>query len=71
MSSQTTEPKHNIHNQKKTPPLGADETKIIQAVAGTLLYYARAVDSTAILPSLSSLTTEQAKPTAKTKATVM
>ena len=37
---------------------------------GTLLYYGRAVDST-ILPSLSSLATEQAKPTAKTKATVM
>jgi hypothetical protein len=36
-----------------------------------VLYYARAVDSTAILPSLSSLTTEQAKPTALTKATVM
>ena len=35
-----------------------------------LLYYGRAVDST-ILPSLSSLATEQAKPTAKTKATVM
>ena len=52
------------------PPLGADETKFIQAVAGTLLYYGRAVDST-ILPSLSSLATEQAKPTAKTKATVM
>ena len=35
-----------------------------------LLYYGRAVDST-ILPSLSSLATEQAKPTTKTKATVM
>jgi hypothetical protein len=52
------------------PPLGAEETKFIQAVAGTLLYYGRAVDST-ILPSLSSLATEQAKPTTKTKATVM
>jgi len=37
---------------------------------GMLLYYGRAVDST-ILPSLTSLVTEQAKPTAKTKATVM
>ncbi len=37
----------------------------MQAVAGTLLYYARAVDST-ILPALSSLATEQAKPTQKT-----
>ncbi len=48
------------------PPLGADETKFIQAVAGMLLYYGRAVDSM-ILPSLSSLATEQAKQTAKPK----
>jgi hypothetical protein len=34
-------------------------------VAGTLLYYGRAVDST-ILTSLSSLTTKQAKPMQKT-----
>jgi hypothetical protein len=33
-------------------------------VAGMLLYYARAVDST-ILPALSSLATEQAKPMQK------
>jgi hypothetical protein len=33
-------------------------------VAGTLLYYARAVDPT-ILPALSSLTAEQTKPTQK------
>ncbi len=32
---------------------------------GTLLYYARAVDST-ILPALSSIATKQAAPTAKT-----
>ncbi len=38
-------------------------------VAGTLLYYGRAVDST-ILTSLSSLATEQAKPTQKTRETV-
>ncbi len=64
VKAQFTEPEDDL------PPLGADKTKFIQAVAGTLLYYARAVDST-ILPSLSSLVTEQAKPTAKTKATVM
>jgi hypothetical protein len=34
-------------------------------VAGMLLYYARAVDST-ILPALSSLATKQAKPMQKT-----
>ena len=45
-----------------SPPLSADETKFIQAVAGMLLYYARAVDAT-ILTALSSIATEQAKPT--------
>ncbi len=38
----------------ESPPLSKEETKYIQAVAGTLLYYARAVDAT-ILPSLSSI----------------
>jgi hypothetical protein len=38
-------------------------------VAGTLLYYGRAVDST-ILISLSSLATEQAKPTQKIMETM-
>jgi hypothetical protein len=37
----------------------------VQAVAGTLLYYARAVDFT-ILPALSSLTTKQARLMQKT-----
>ena len=46
------------------------QATIDQAIVGTLLYYGRAVNST-ILPSLSSLATEQAKPIAKTKATVM
>jgi hypothetical protein len=48
-----------------SPPLNKEETKYVQAVAGMLLYYARAVNST-ILPALSSLATEQAKPTQKT-----
>jgi hypothetical protein len=48
-----------------SPPLNKKETKYVQAVAGMLLYYARAVDST-ILPALSSLATKQAKPTQKT-----
>jgi len=56
--------------EEDLPILGTEETTFIQAVTGTLLYYGRAVDST-ILPSLSSLATEQAKPTAKTKAMVM
>jgi hypothetical protein len=48
-----------------SPPLSADDTKFVQAVAGTLLYYARAVDAT-ILTALSSIATEQAKPTEQT-----
>jgi hypothetical protein len=49
--------------------LTIEEAKYVQAVAGTLLYYAWAVDST-ILPALSAITTEQAKPMEKTKATI-
>ena len=52
-----------------SPPLGKEETKFIQAVTGTLLYYARAVNNT-ILPTLSAIATEQAKPTEKTLAKV-
>jgi TfoX/Sxy family transcriptional regulator of competence genes len=49
----------------ESPPLDKEDTKYIQAVAGTLLYYGRAVDNT-ILTSLSAIATEQAKPTQKT-----
>jgi hypothetical protein len=44
-----------------SPPLSKEETKYIQAVAGTLLYYTRAVNTT-ILTALSLIATEQAKP---------
>jgi hypothetical protein len=47
-----------------SPPLNNKEAKFVQAVAGTLLHYARAVDST-ILPALSSLATKHAKLTQK------
>jgi hypothetical protein len=52
-----------------SPPLGKEGAKYIQAVTGTLLYYARAVDNT-ILTALSAIATEQANPTAKTLAKV-
>jgi hypothetical protein len=55
--------------EEDLPPLNKDDKKYIQAVAGTLLYYGQAVDST-ILPALSAITTKQAKPTAKTVAMV-
>ncbi len=55
--------------ENESPPPLKEETKYIQAVTGTLLYYARAVDAT-ILPSLSSIATKQAKPTLERMKTV-
>ncbi len=52
-----------------SPLLNKEEAKYVQAVTGTLLYYARGVDNT-ILPALSAIATKQAKPTEKTKATI-
>ncbi len=52
-----------------SPPLNKEETKYIQAVAETLLYYGRAVDKT-ILPALSAIATEQVQPTEKMKETI-
>jgi hypothetical protein len=49
-----------------SPPLSADDTKFVQAVAGTLLYYAGAVDAT-ILTALSSIATEPSKPKRRSK----
>jgi hypothetical protein len=46
----------------ESPSLTNKKAKFIQAASGTLLYYARAVDPT-ILTALSSIATEQAKPT--------
>ena len=51
------------------PPLTGKEAKYVQEVAGTFLYYTRAVDST-ILPALSAIATEQANPINKTRATI-
>ncbi len=42
--------------------MSKEDTKYIQQVAGMLLYYGCAVDST-ILPALSSIATQQAAPT--------
>ncbi len=55
--------------EEDLPPINKDDTKCIQGVVGTLLYYGRAVDST-ILPALSAIATKQAKQTAKTMAMV-
>jgi hypothetical protein len=57
------------NQQRHPPPLTNGEEKYVQEVAGTLLYYARAVDST-ILPALSAIATEQANPMEKRRATL-
>jgi hypothetical protein len=55
------------NQQGHLPP--SEVAKYVQEVAGTLLYYARVVDST-ILPALSAFATEQANPMEKTRATI-
>ena len=48
-----------------SPAVGKEETKLIQQVTGTFLYYARAVDPT-MLVALSAIAAEQAAPTKAT-----
>jgi hypothetical protein len=70
MQNPNMEQKHNMQlTRTPPPPFSGEEAKYVQEVAGTLLYYARAVDST-ILPALSANATKQAKPAEKTKATI-
>ena len=49
----------------RSPLLNAADTKTVQEIVGTLLYYARAVDPT-LLTALSTLSTQQAKGTKQT-----
>jgi hypothetical protein len=51
----------------ETPPLTAQQCLTIQKVTGSLLYYARAVDPTVLVP-LNDIATEQTKVTEKTQA---
>jgi hypothetical protein len=51
----------------KTPPLSAQQCLTIQKVTGSVLYYARAVDPTVLMP-LNDISTEQTKATEKTQA---
>jgi hypothetical protein len=51
----------------ETPPLTAQQCLTIQKVTGSVLYYARAVDPTALMP-LNDIATEQTKATEKTQA---
>ena len=58
-----------VEDEIESPTLSKEDTKYIQAVTGTLLYYARAINPT-ILPALSTIATEQAKSTQKTMKNV-
>jgi hypothetical protein len=51
----------------ETPPLTAKQCLTIQKVTRSVLYYARAVDPTVIMP-LNDIATEQNKATEKTQA---
>jgi hypothetical protein len=51
----------------ETPPLTAKQCLTIQKVKGSVLYYARAVDPTVLMP-LNDIATEQANVTEKTQA---
>jgi hypothetical protein len=51
----------------ETPPLTAQQCLTIQKVTGSVLYYARAVDPTVLMP-LTDIATEQTKATEKTQA---
>jgi hypothetical protein len=51
----------------ETPPLTAKQCLTIQKVTGSVLYYARAVEPTVLMP-LNDIATEQTKATAKTQA---
>jgi hypothetical protein len=51
----------------ETPPLTAQQCLTIQKITGSVLYYARAVDPTVLMP-LNDIATEQTKATEKTQA---
>jgi hypothetical protein len=51
----------------ETPPLTAKQCLTIQKVTGSVLYYARAVDPTVLMP-INDIATEQTKATEKTQA---
>jgi hypothetical protein len=54
-----------VKDKDVSPPLSKEETKYVQEVAGTLLYYVRAVNTT-ILMAHSLIATEQATPMQET-----
>jgi hypothetical protein len=65
-----TAPRYGSHaqyaNDDESPLVDLHDTKRLQEVIGTFLYYARAVDSTPMLVALGTLSSSQAKPTKQT-----
>jgi hypothetical protein len=59
--------KNQYATQDETPPLTAKQCSNIQKVTGSVLYYARAVYQTILMP-LNDISTEQTKATEKTQA---
>jgi hypothetical protein len=59
--------KNQYATKDETPPLTAKQCLTIQKVTGSVLYYARAVDPTVLMP-LNDIATEQTKATEKTQA---
>jgi hypothetical protein len=53
--------------KEETPPLTAKQCLTIQKVTGSILYYAKAVEPTVLMP-LNDIATEQTKATEKTQA---
>jgi hypothetical protein len=63
-------PRHGMSRPStkgETPPLTAQQCLTIQKVTGSVLYYARAVDPTVLMP-LNDIATEQTKATEKRQA---
>jgi hypothetical protein len=54
-----------VENETTIPALSAKDVNKLQQLTGTLLYYARAVDPTLIMP-INGLASEQSKATADT-----
>jgi hypothetical protein len=59
--------KTQYKTKDETPPLAAQQCLTIQKVTRSVLYYARAVDPTVLMP-LNDIATEQTKATEKTQA---
>jgi hypothetical protein len=59
--------KNQYATKDETPPLTAQQCLTIQKVTGSVLYYARAVDPTVLMP-LNDIATEQTKANEKTQA---